>query len=36
VVGGNGYENFVELLEKSLGFGDIAVGKPHVDDHEGH
>jgi len=36
VVGGYCDEDFVELLEKTLGLGDVAVGKPHVDDHEGH
>jgi hypothetical protein len=36
VVGVYGDEDFVKLLEKALGLRDVAVGKPHVDDHESH
>jgi len=36
VVIGYGDEDFVELLEKALGLGDVAVGQTHVDYHKGH
>ena len=33
---GYGDKDFVELLEKALGLGDVAVGQTHVNYHEGH
>jgi hypothetical protein len=36
VVIGYGDEDFVELLKKALGLGEVAVGQTHLDYYECH